>query len=250
MVFAAESRATRDWQLPDGTKTVTLYHDASQKLFTFDKPHNTIAAVCSGVSSFDEEKTINSLMPEFEAGLASKGRLSVENFATKMSSFFKKKWDETPATKAVKDKAEFLVGGFNKKGESSHVYEMTIPNELKPNELSNGIWMIGQHEIALRLLRGYDVELPKLLTNALSLTDKQVELVKKAVEGLELKFAWETLGLQGYVDTAMLLIRTTVDTQKLTVCERGCGGPIDIATITLREGLRLVHCKEIEAELC
>jgi len=38
------------------------------------------------------------------------------------------------------------------------------------------------------------------------------------------------MALQDYVDAAILLVRTTIEVQRLTVTIRGCGGPIDAAT--------------------
>jgi hypothetical protein len=56
------------------------------------------------------------------------------------------------------------------------------------------------------------------------------------------------LPLQDCVDLALFFIRTTIVAQQLTVGIRGCGGSIDVATITRREGLRFVQRKRIVGE--
>jgi hypothetical protein len=58
----------------------------------------------------------------------------------------------------------------------------------------------------------------------------------------------EAMPLQDCVDLAIFFIRTTIDAQKLTVGIRGCGGPIDVATITRREGLKFIPQKKVYGE--
>jgi 20S proteasome alpha/beta subunit len=54
--------------------------------------------------------------------------------------------------------------------------------------------------------------------------------------------------VEDHVDLATFFIRTTIDAQKLTVGLRGCGGPIDVATITRRDGFKFISKKEIKVK--
>ena len=54
--------------------------------------------------------------------------------------------------------------------------------------------------------------------------------------------------LQDCVDAAILFLRTTIDAQRLTVGVRGCGGAIEVATLTRIAGFRFVQRKTIQGE--
>lgn len=58
----------------------------------------------------------------------------------------------------------------------------------------------------------------------------------------------QAMPLQDCVDLAIFFIRTTAEAQRLTFGIRGVGGPIDVATITRREGLRFVQRKKVVGE--
>ncbi len=248
LVFASESRTTVDWPEPlsNGSKP-TFFHDASHKLLTLKKPNNFVAAVTSGIGAIGD-RSIHSFIPDIEAKI--KGEIAVENFAKLLSNFFKAKWMATPELTELKNASmDFLIGGFNKKETDSRVYGVSIPNQPKPIELQNGVIWIGQKEISNRLVKGYPILFPKLLSEKLSLNEEQVKSILNVLKPFELIFPWSGMGLQGYVDVAMLLMHTTIETQRLTVCKRMCGGPIDVATITRKDGLHYVQVKEITAEL-
>jgi hypothetical protein len=58
----------------------------------------------------------------------------------------------------------------------------------------------------------------------------------------------QALPLQDCVDLAIFFIRTTINAQNLIVGLRGVGGPIEVATVTRREGLQFVQKKRIVGE--
>lgn len=248
LVFAAESRSLLDLTLPNGS-TVPINFDATNKLLTFDKPHNFVAAVTYGLGGIGD-KSVHSFTPEIEAEIASEGRMSVEKFSKKLSSFFMKEWNKRPELRNYNGMPmTFLVGGFNEGELYGRAYELHIPFKPEPTELPQiGINWGDQRELVDRLVKGYDPNLPQRLSEVWPLTEEQVKAMPEIAQPLQLNFPLAMMGLQGYVDVAKLLIRTTIETQRLTACIRGCGGPIDVATITRRDGLRYVQCKEIEGE--
>jgi hypothetical protein len=249
LVFAAESRSLMDLPLPNGTKCPISF-DATNKLLTFDEPHNFVAAVTYGLGGIGS-RSIYSFMPELEAALAKQGRLAIDKFAKKLSDFFMSEWNKVPELKDYKGvPITFLVGGFNKGELYNHTYEIQIPSKPEPTEIPpTGIRWGGQIELVDRLMKGYDPNLPTQLSVAWSLSDEQVKAMPQIAQSLELSFPLYAMGLQGCVDLAVLLIRTTIETQRLSVCVRGCGGLIDVATITRKYGLRYVQRKQVEGEL-
>lgn len=249
LVIAAESRSLVPFTLPNGS-TIPINFDGTNKLLTFDYPHNFVAAVTYGLGGI-ADRPVYSFMPEIEATLATEERMPVQEFSRKLSSFFVNEWDNRPELKNYTGMPiTFLVGGFNEGELYSHTYEMHIPFKPEPNELPQiGINWGGQRELVDRLVKGYDPALTEHLSKAWPLTEEHVKDMPAIAQPLEVVFPLGAMGLQGYVDVAILLIRTTIETQRLALYLRACGGHIDVATITRREGLRYVQRKEIEGEI-
>lgn len=115
-----------------------------------------------------EMRTAHSFLPEFEATLATKHeekRLSVEAFAKELSDFFMGQWRMKMPKDYNGDPMIFLIGGYDENAPYGRVFQVAIPNDPQPVELTAGpgafgvIWG-GQTEIAARLLAGFD---PRLL---------------------------------------------------------------------------------------
>ncbi|MGA3198805.1 MAG: hypothetical protein ABSD89_05305 [Halobacteriota archaeon] len=247
LVFAAESRSTVDWPAPDGP--IHINFDATNKLLTFKEPHNFVGAVTYGLGGIGN-RSAYSFVPEIEAELALESRMSVEEFSKRLSSFFMSQWNKIPELKGYGGPPMiFITGGFNEGEPYGHAYEMFVPNKPEPNELPQfGITWGGQADLVHRLIKGYDIKLVQQLAEAWSLTEDQVNSVPEIAEPLELIFPLAAMALQDYVDAAILLIRTTIEAQRLTAVIRGSGGPIDVATITQRNGLQHVQQKEVMGE--
>jgi len=246
LVLAAESRASLNWPMQDGS-SVPLTYDTANKLLTFTS-HNYVAGVTYGLAGIGY-RTAYSFVPEIEADLPSQ-RISVEDFARRLSNFFMEQWKKIPELKDYKGSPMFfVVGGYNDKEPYGRAYEMFIPYRPEPAELPTfGITWGGQREIVDRLIKGYDASLPQRLSEAWSLTEEQVNAVPQIAQPIELIFPLQAMALQDLVDAAILLVRTTIETQRLTAMVRGCGGPIDAVTITRRDGVKPVQEKEVRGE--
>ncbi len=108
----------------------------------------------------------------------------------------------------------------------------------------------GQHEIASRILQGYDPALPAAMAKALQKDEEEVTrlLTEQVRPDLEFRIPYMALPLQDCVDLATFLVRTTIAAQEFAVGVRGVGGPIDVAYITRTEGLKWVQRKVIRGE--
>lgn len=211
IVLAAESRITLTVQNPETKETLAVNYDNAQKLLNFSGPHNHIGAVTYGTGGIGL-RSAYSYITEFESSLQTQ-RLSVEEFATKLSSFYETQWNATMPKDYAGPPMSFIVAGFDEKEPYGRVFLIEIPRAPKPKQTQStgdfGITWGGQREIVDRLLAGYDTRV---------------------------------------LDLALFFIRTTIEGQRLTVGIRGVGGPIDIATITGRQGFTWVQRKKLRGE--
>jgi len=129
---------------------------------------------------------------------------------------------------------------------------LTIPNNPNPVEKTGGgifgITWGGQRELVDRLIQGYDLKIIDIITNTLNIKNEEKNNLINKFKSLQMSIPFPAMALQDCVDLAIFFIRTTILGQKLTVGIRGCGGPIDVATITRRQGLKFIQQKEIIGE--
>ncbi len=259
LVLAADSRVTLTAQMaqPDGAMLhLPVNFDNATKLLTFAEPNNYIGAVTYGDAVIGGQasdlRTANSFIPEFEVALQKDNkRLSVENFSQRLSDFFLKQWQERMPTNHKSLGMIFVVGGFDKGEAYGTVFEFNIPNAPKPAQASTkdfGITMGGQHELASRMIVGFDASIIEIITKALRLNIHQVDTLKNALNQLQLQIPFPVLPLQDCIDLAVFLIKTTATAQNLSIGVRGVGGAIDVAVITQRDGLAIIQRKELVAE--
>ena len=248
IVLAADSRVTLTGQAGSDL-LIQAHYDNATKLLKV-KDHDHVGAVTYGLGALGgrQPRTAHSYLPEFETELATEVRLSVEEFATRMGDFFRRQWSAAN-TPTEADAMVFLVGGFDEGDAYGRVFEVSIPNSPAPVEKSVddfGITFGGQHEIAGRLLGGYDPRLEALMTANVHLNAAQTaNLRQKVLPSLAMPIPYQFLSLQDSVDLAIFLIKTTATLQRWTTGTRGVGGAIDVATITRTDGFRAIQEKRI-----
>lgn len=265
-VFAAESRVTLDWRSPDGPadSKARVNFDTGKKLLTFKHPHNFIGVVTFGLGAIGN-RTAYSFIPEIEAVLPS-GRLSVNDFAVKFYEFFRQQWckiypvswEEEPENLS---QMKFIVGGYDdERAPYGRAYEVWIPGTPEFDEKEQkwiaskptyeemkafGINYGGQGAYVDRIIKGYDYDLLQELCKGLSLNEEQKGKLKEIKQPFEMSIPYEAMALQDYVDLAILLVRTTIEAQRLAAGSRECGGPIDVATLNQREGIKYLQQKAL-----
>lgn len=250
LVLAAESRLTLSGNNPAG-QMIHVSYDNATKVLSFNEPHQWVGAVTYGQAVIGV-RTAASFLPEFETGLGTK-RLKVQNFAQAMSDFYMAQWKAVPMQDPWPGSPlMFLVGGYDDKEPYPCMYEFALPNAPTPlrRQAPGDFGMVwgGQREHVDRLVQGFDAQLPDLIQTTLGLTPAQRTQLDTTLAGLQLPLPLQAMPLQDCIDLAIFFIRTTIAAQSLTVGIRGVGGPIDIATVTRRDGLAFVQQKTLHGE--
>ncbi len=242
---------------PQGTKQMPVYFDNATKLFSFSEPNTSVGVVTYGQAVIGQQtpRTAASFLPEFESGLPKK-RLTVLEFAEKVSEFYLKQWQlAMPPDDQIANipNMTFVVAGFNPDDVYGQVFIVEIPRAPQPAERNKGsefgITFGGQNEIVSRIIMGYDPRLPDALQKDLNLSSEQVTKFGSLIKQFQLPIPLQVLALQDGVDLACFFIRTTMDAQKVSVGVRGVGGSIDIAIIKRNQNLQFIQRKQEHGEL-
>lgn len=249
LVLAAESRVTLTAQ-PDGPAGQSLHvnFDHATKVLSFGAPNVAVGAVTYGQASIGL-RSAHSYVPEFESTLP-EHRLPVAEFAQRMSDFFVAQMAAANPKGYAGPDMTFVVAGFDEGQPYGRVFCFHVPRHptpvaQQPKSDDFGISWGGQREFVDRLLQGYDHRLFSVVASELKVPDDQQAKLRKSLEQLQMPIPLAAMALQDCVDLAMFFIRTTISAQRLTVGIRGCGGEIDVATITRRENFRWVQQKQV-----
>lgn len=260
IVLAAESRVTLSASVPYSQETINVNFDNVTKVLSlYDgmEQHNHVGFVTYGQATIGS-RTAQSFMPEFEEKLAGTQRLSIEQYAHELSGFFTAQWNEAvergelPQDYNGADMA-FVIGGFDENAAYGRVFQIDIPGSPMPREHNSeeglfGFTWGGQREVMDKLVQGYDERLLEILFHKTNLTEQQITDLLPHFRALQMQIPLTAMPLQDVVDLAIFFIRTTITAQTLTIGIRGCGGPIDVATITRSDGLRWIQRKELRGE--
>lgn len=262
VVLAADSRVTIFNQVvgqgPMAGKTLVVpaTFDNATKLLKVNG-QEFVGAVTYGVGAIATStgpRTAHSFLPEFEAELAKEKRLSVEDFAKKLSDFFTRQWKAmTPAPPAGEDMV-FIIGGYDPDPKQAYgrVFEVKVPSAPTPKEtIPVGVFGAswgGQREIVDRIMQGFDYRVVALASDFLKIPaagrdDAALEAHLKSQVTIKVPLAF--LPLQDSVDLAIFLIRATIAVQKWGMDLRGVGGAVDVATITRTEGFKAIQQKYV-----
>jgi hypothetical protein len=251
IVLAADSRITlTQTGQPDlnGYRTIShATYDNATKLFHING-HNHVGVVTFGLAAIQTSegpRAPHSYLPEFENELGQE-RLTVEAYALKISDFFVK---QLAGASNVAD-MQFYVCGYDTDGAYGRTFTLSIPSAPKPNEEHPGNFGIqwgGQEAIVSRILNGMDAHAMKIALEAMKLDQPAIDKLLGMLKlQLRLPIPWQALPLQDAVDLCMALVQSTVSFQGWATSLRGVGGPVDVATITRRDGFRYVQKKEVK----
>ena len=217
------------------------------KLLSFNAPNTAIGVVTFGQAAIGV-RTVSSFLPELEAHLPGH-RLSVDEFAKTLSDFFVGQWKSGMPADYKGPNITFVVGGFDDGQPYGKVFAFDIPAFPVPAERNPGDFGLtwgGQKDIVDRLIQGFDNGLIDILKTELSLDADKIAELRPKLQALQLPMPLAFMALQDDVDLALFFVETTIAAQRLTLGLRGCGGPIDVATITRRDGFRFIQQKQVK----
>lgn len=246
--MAADSRITFGESPP-------VYYDNATKLLQIDGLSH-VGILTYGASFIDvyNKRTVYSYLPEIEYALKQQQDWSptVNEFASWLSEFLMQKHKES--TVPSNSSTELLIGGFDAGEPYGKVFRFSIPGPTYPTELLTGphpfgLQWGGMPEFVQRIILGFDVKTLMATRQILNLTDEQLHLLQTQLPSFtQATIPYEILDLQDSVDLTILLIRTTISILNLTAGNRGVGGPIDVATITRKDGFKFVQKKSLTGE--
>jgi hypothetical protein len=252
IVLAADSRITLRAQSQVSAEVIPVVFDNATKLLTFaGQPH--VAAVTYGLAAIGQ-RTAHSLLPEFDVSMGASERMSVSDFASRLSRFYVEQWGKEVPDDYVGPDMTFLVGGYDEGAAYGSVFLFGVPSAPEPQPRNCGVnefgmtWG-GQLEVASRLVQGYDPQLMPFLQERLGLDEATLDEIRQSLAPrLEFQVPWPVLPLQDCVDLAVFLVRVTADYQRFSVGVRGVGGPTDVAVITRTKGVQSVKTKTLRVE--
>lgn len=262
IVLAADSRVTLTSQQKHGKETIVLpstFDNATKILHLRNLNHVGVVTYGLGALGQKEVRTPQSFLPEFEDRLNKEAKdnkkLSVENFAKKLSEFFADQWKKTKMPKKYTGPPmTFLVGGYDENAIYGRIFQVEIPSKPIPKEWHKEknqfgpVWG-GQLNFTNRLIHGFDPDLLPIVKNFAKLSDNQMNQLRNLLQGkLEARIPYQFLSLQDCVNLSKFLIQTTINIQAFYVGVRGVGGSIDVAVITRTEGFVFIKKKQVFIE--
>ena len=96
-----------------------------------------------------------------------------------------------------------------------------------------------------RLVLGIDTRLRDAIIQSGTITPDKLQQFNSLCLQFQLPLPVQFMPLQDCVNLATLFIKTTIETQNLTVGLRGCGGDIDVAIITRTHPLEFIKKKKV-----
>jgi len=263
IVLAADSRVTLTYQPvvppqppgapPQPVMIIPAFYDNATKLLHC-AGQEYVAAVTYGLGAIgtSEPRTAHSFMPELEAELSAKGRLTVEDFARRLGQFFLARFQAAKMVATPGNDMHFLVGGYSDSESYGRIYEVIIPTRPDPVERQPNVFGIswgGMTQIVNRLVNSTDPLAIAHIKKKLTISDQDMLAATTEADQLyQLKIPYQFLPLQDCVDLSILLVKTTSQLMQYTTDVRAVGGAVDVATITRTGGFKNVQSKQIHGD--
>ena len=244
LVLAADSRTTL--ALPD--KPWRVLSDFTHKVFQV----GDLAAATSGWA-FLSGRNVAAHMADFVHSYESNGK-TPEALSNELADFFEDRFAKhvaagLGAAPPLGQRAIWVyVAGYN--GAVGELWEIAIPGKAVSKryttELGGALWQ-GQTDVVGRIILGIDPTLAWRVAGNPALAKALTDL-QPSISGLEYQLNLQLLNVQDAIDLAVVLIRTTIDVQRLTngiAAEPGSfpgvGGPVEVALVTSENGFEWVQ---------
>ena len=258
LVLAADSAATVEGGsvTPDGKPgpagVLKVFQTATKVLQIRDLPLGVMTwgaggfgarTIASLVEEFENTQEIRELKPE---------ALNVKSAAEAFWAFMKKKSDELFPNIPLKarPRSGLAICGYSGSEFFPEEYVMVAPTEqpmpirtaVKDKQDFGANWY-GATDAIVRFHHGRDDRLFQVLTGA-GISPALLESVKaKITQELQYPVIFQAMPLGDAIAYAEFVVRITIERFRFVIGAELCGGPIDIATITRREGFVWVRAK-------
>ena len=116
------------------------------------------------------------------------------------------------------------------------------PKTIRECNESGAVAWWGEPEAIFRLIKGYSMALPKVLTN-LGVNSENQKIILEECKNLELPFVYDAMPVQDAIDLGIYLVNLTINFSKFKPGAETVGGPIEVAAITKHEGFKWVRRK-------
>ena len=252
IAVAADSRTSRQF-------SATLSRVASD--FTHKVFQVANVAVATYGYAFLKGRNIAGHMAQFATRYEGAEEASAQTVANELNEYFgdlfvehMKVTEEAPIPEGA-TALGFLVAGYD--SGVGCLYEVCLPAGTVAKQgdstTGTGAWR-GQTDVVTRLLKGVDLDLLPRYAGPEGRIQHVMGLQPDFAK-MEYAIMLNMMNLQDAVDLAVLLIRTTIDVQRLTHGTvatpgswPGVGGPIEIATVTARNGFQWLQATQLQAE--
>jgi len=193
--------------------------------------------------------------------------INVSEAASLLSSYFQQiydydittlRWNPAPVGQIA---LGFQVVGYNNNSTIGEIFFCPIPpgdSSLLRNTNNPGCNWNGQTDVVTRLVLGFDPRIENLpfIQHTFANPIPNQPSIQSQINGLQYIINWASLTLQDAIDFAVLMVDSTIKMQRFSDGIfmnpgdlPGCGGEIDIAAITHRDGFRWIKRKELKIEI-
>ena len=263
LVLAADSAAVIQ-TLGQQVGVANVYYNATKLFRLRDYPLGILTWGASTVGI----RSMASLVGEFEHGRPAIGpdhlnpltEIQVEREAEALQTFLMQTYEQAipnfrEIPENVRPATGFCLGGYSTGQFSSELYAFTIPEgglrNLRPDSPDGhpdfGANWFGLTDAIIRFHHGRDDRLQGILQRV-GVADAQATQVMEIFRGeIQYPIDFNGMPLQDAVAYTVFIISLVIARFRFVLGAPLCGGPIDVATITWKEGFQWVQRKQVIA---
>jgi 20S proteasome alpha/beta subunit len=255
VVLAADSASTLSGKTPSGQIGVVNIFTTARKIFNLYKGE-PIGLITWGSGSIGHA-SISTLAKDLREKFKKDDNYKINKHSYQLKDiatlarrfFFEEIYTQEFQNEAEKPYIGFIIAGYSKGEGLPEEWEIKIdkgdcppPNLIRPKDQTGISWR-GEIEAIMRLVNGYGMGLPNVLSE-LGITGKKLQKAMTLINNnLRVPLSYPPMPIQDAIDLADFLAQATIMFSRFTPGAPTVGGPIDIAAITKHEGFRWVRRK-------
>lgn len=263
VVLATDSASTLTGSQPDGSQSVLNVYNNANKIANLLKGSpvgimtwgNGAIGSVSAATIFKDLRTIlagDLPGPDGSDWTVSPTQLDIKAIAERVKAYvYDALYLPTIGVHPGAPEMGLLVAGYSAGGTHAELYQIDIAaggtcsgiREVHPAD-ECGVTIGGQPQAIIRLVNGFDPQLPDVLVNALGVPQEQVgQAVQIIQQALQVPLIMPAMPFQDAIDLAEFFVDTTIKMSRFMPGPGTVGGPIEVAGITKHEGFKWVARK-------